>query len=279
MGAFPSLAGECALRGMNTGGDSEIEGKGGNRMNRSYAVLVLALPLATGCVTVADFRKVQRDVIDLKRNAAQGGGGGTSSERLADLGVRIDALEQENELLNGRLEVAEHRASEALREARAARQEGAAGAVGSGVTTQGEGAEPGSEGSADGDASLGEELAAYKAARSLWSNSDWGACVDRLGEFLQTYPSSVYADDAAYWRADCYFQQGDYKKAILRFDDVVARYPNGNKAADALYREGEALLRLGPAYNTAARKAFERVLTEYPDSDRAAEAKQQLELL
>ena len=124
-----------------------------------------------------------------------------------------------------------------------------------------------------------EELASYKAARSKWSHSDWEACVDRLGEFLQTYPSSVYADDAAYWRADCYFQQGNYKKAILRFDDVVARYPNGNKAADALYREGEALLRLGPAYNTAARKAFERVLAEYPDSDRAAEASQQLELL
>ena len=96
---------------------------------------------------------------------------------------------------------------------------------------------------------------------------------------MQTYPSSVYADDAAYWRADCYFQQGNYKKAILRFDDVVARYPNGNKAADALYREGEALLRLGPAYTTAARKAFERVIAEYPDSDRAAEAKQQLKLL
>jgi TolA-binding protein len=65
----------------------------------------------------------------------------------------------------------------------------------------------------------------------------------------------------------------------LRFDDVVARYPAGNKAPDAIYREGEALLRLGPGYNTAARKAFERVLAEYPESDRAAEAKQQLELL
>ena len=40
-----------------------------------------------------------------------------------------------------------------------------------------------------------------------------------------------------------------------------------------------ALLRLGPAYNTAARKAFERVLDEYPDSDRAAEAGQRLKLL
>ena len=247
-------------------------------MKRGYAALVLGLPLLTGCVTVADFRKVERDVVDLKRNA-QRGGGGAPRERLAELAARIDALEQETELLRGRLEVTEHRVGEALHEARAARQEGATEALELAGTGPGKAAGTGSEGAGGGNTALSEELASYKAARSTWSSSDWVACVDRLGEFLQTYPSSVYADDAAYWRADCYFQQGNYKKAILRFDDVVARYPNGNKAADALYREGEALLRLGSAYNTAARKAFERVLAEYPDSDRAAEASQQLKLL
>jgi tol-pal system protein YbgF len=247
-------------------------------MKRGYAALVLALPLVTGCVTVADFRKVQRDVVDLKRDAERSGGA-APRERMAELAARVDALEQETELLSGRLEVAGHRVGEALREARAARQEGATEAVESGAAAPGDGTAPASEGVAGGNAMPSEELAAYKTARSSWSRSEWDACVDRLGEFLQTYPSSVYADDAAYWRADCYFQQGNYKKAILRFDDVVARYPNGNKAADALYREGEALLRLGSAYNTAARKAFERVVAEYPDSERADEASQQLKLL
>jgi tol-pal system protein YbgF len=247
-------------------------------MKWEYAALVLALPLVTGCVTVAEFRKVQREVVDLKRDSERTGGG-APRERLAEIAARIDALEQESELLRGQLEVTEHRVAEALREARAARQEGAAGAVESGDMAPGDVEMPASEGGMGGNAAPSEELAAYKTARSSWSRSEWEPCVDQLGEFLQTYPSSVYADDAAYWRADCYFQQGNFKKAILRFDDVVARYPNGNKAADALYREGEALLRLGSAYNTAARKAFERVLAEYPDSDRAAEASQQLKLL
>jgi tol-pal system protein YbgF len=201
---------------------------------------------------------------------------------MAELADRLDALEQEVEMLSGRLEVAEHRSGQAVQEARAARQTAAAQAVDG---AQGMAASPplaaqaGPDGSSGQNVALSEELGAYKAARSKWSSSDWEACVDRLGEFLQTYPSSAYADDAAYWRADCYFHQGDYKKAILRFDDVVSRYPTGNKAADALYREGESLVRLGPGYNTAARKAFQRVLAEYPDSDRAIEAKQQLELL
>jgi tol-pal system protein YbgF len=269
----------------------------------SAALLAAAVLLQAGCVTVADFRKLQRDVMDLKRGGGSSGAGG-SAQRLADLSSRLDALEQENEMLLGRLEVAEHRAGEALREARAARQAGASGAAGETVElgaagtavnagvagAAGAGRAAGSASADDPDAlanaaaaegnpKVSEELAAYKTARSAWSGGDWNGCVDRLGEFLQTYPSSVYADDAAYWRADCYFQQGNYKKAILRFDDVVARYPNGNKAADALYREGEALLKLGPAYHTAARKAFERVLSEYPDSERAAEASKQLSLL
>ena len=52
-----------------------------------------------------------------------------------------------------------------------------------------------------------------------------------------------------------------------------------DKAPDALYRQGEALLRLGPKYGSAAETAFERLINEYPDSPRVAEAKRQLELL
>ena len=126
---------------------------------------------------------------------------------------------------------------------------------------------------------VSEEVAAYRGGYADWRSGEWATCIDRFRDFLQTYPSSAYADDAAYWLADCYFKQGDYKTAILRFDDVVTTYPKGNKAAEALYRQGEALLRLGPGFGKAASKAFERVVNEYPQSGRATEAKRQLELL
>ncbi len=123
------------------------------------------------------------------------------------------------------------------------------------------------------------ELQAYRNAYAAWRSGDAPTCIDRFREFLQTYPASGYADDAAYWMADCYFKSGDYKTAVLRFDDVVTKYPSGEKAADALYRQGESLLKLGPGYGKAAGKAFERVLKEYPNSARAPEAKKQLDLL
>ena len=247
------------------------------RRRRWLAALAsaLALPLATGCVTVAEFRKLEREVTDMKR------GGGPTEEsrrlRVADLSTQVDSLEAEVRNLGGRLDVSEHRVAEALREAQAARAEvaalGSSGPVADGTDHVGGSPE-------EGDVSAGaDEIAAYRAAHDAWRSEDSETCVDRFSDFLQTYPASAYADDSAYWLADCYFKEGDYKTAVLRFDDVVSRYPTGNKAADALYRQGEALLRMGPGYGKAAGKAFERVVREYPDSGRAAAANKQLDLL
>lgn len=244
------------------------------RMARSAGALALLLPLA-GCVTVAEHRKLERRVIDMQR----GSGDSTTGPReyVADLQTRLDALEESLRRIEGRIEVTEHQAREALAEARAAR----GAAAGLPVPEGDEPASPGdaATGGEPRDGASADEVAAYRAAYAEWRSGNAPACVDRFRNFLQTYPSSAYADDSAYWLADCYFKQGDYKTAILRFDDVVSRYPTGNKAADALYRQGEALLRLGPGYGKAAGKAFERVIREYPDSGRATEAKRQLDLL
>jgi tol-pal system protein YbgF len=232
---------------------------------------VLALALLAGCVTPAEHEKLRRRVIDMER----GGAAGESRERVAELAAHVATLEQQNAELRGRLEVVEHRLEQALADSRAARAEVAKIAAGGDMppveapTPE----TPAEEGVAP------DELAAYRNAYGAWRADEPAACIDRFKNFLQNYPSSPYADDATYWMADCFFKQGDFKTAVLRFDDVVNRYPTGNKAADALYRQGEALLRMGPGFGSAAGKAFERVLSEYPDSARAAEAKRQLDLL
>jgi len=233
----------------------------------------------TGCVTVAEFRKLERDVRDLVT-----GGGGVSPEsgraggtRLADLAARLDGLEREMEAQRGRLEVVEHKSQEALQEARAARRAASSSSLPAGATIQTPTGGPG-DGELASDVGA-DELEAYRNARTAWSEGQAETCIDRFRNFLQTYPSSTFAENASYWMADCYFMRGDYKTAILRFDDVVKDYPKGERAPDALYRQGEALLKLGPRYGKAAGKAFERVVDEYPRSARGVEARKQLELL
>ncbi len=247
---------------------------------RTPAVWVVLLVPLLGCVSVSDYRKLEREVVKLKRARESGAGQG---EHLADLVSRVDSLSEELSALRGNVEVAQHEASLALQEARAAR--GAAAAQGAPDGSVPPSAPPRvgqPEAKLDVPVEAGStpaEVEAYRSAYSAWRSGDTENCIGRFREFLQTYGASAYADDAAYWMADCYFKQGDYKTAILRFDDVVSRYSGSGKAADALYRQGEALLRLGPGYNKAASKAFERILAEYPKSPRGAEAKRQLDLL
>jgi len=235
------------------------------------AALAAALLLA-GCVTPAEHWKLERRVSGLERGGVASGGEG---ERMADLGQQVVELREELHRLQGRFDEVEHEARTAAADARAARSEAARpGAVAAPAEPAPPAGEPPRE-----DGSAATEVTAYRDAYAAWRSGDPQVCIDRFHSFLQTYPSSGYADDAAYWMADCYFKHGDYKTAVLRFDDVVTRHPQSGKAPDALYRQGEALLKLGPGFSKAASKAFERVVKEYPSSARAAEARKQLDLL
>jgi len=259
------------------------------------AIAILAVA-STGCVSIAEYRKLERDVYAMKRS------NGTGGASVADLRTQLDAIDARLAKLEGRVDETEHDARRALD---AAQHSGAVAPSaeappppppGEAEVTPptGESTPPPPAASApppsapsqanadDGAPEKGasvQEVSAYREAHASYRNGEYDACIDRFRRFLQTYPTSPYADDAAYWMAECHFKKGDYKSAVLRFDDVVARYPDGDKSADALYRQGEALLKLGPNYTKAATKAFERVIGEYPSSPRAAEAKKQLELL
>ena len=232
------------------------------RRGAATAAALVCAGLASACVSTAEFRKLEYDVNRLKGGARAGGG-----TQLADTAAELQALREQVASLEGRIEVVEHQAAQALEASRGSRG-------GGGATPR-----SGAEGGEDQFAGSPEEVQAYRDARAAWRAGDLEACIDRFRGFLQTYPASDHADDAAYWMADCHYREGDYKAAVLRFADVVQRYPAADKAPDALYRQGEALLRLGPKYGSAAETAFERLINEYPDSPRVAEARRQLELL
>ena len=232
----------------------------------------LILLFGSGCVTQGDFRKLEERVMEDTRRSQNRS---NPSKQIARLSAQMDALRQEQSKLIGRLDVAEKKADQALKEARTARSQLASRAA------EAASPEESAEEAFAPDAAdvSSEELVAYQKGLDAWRGDDHKLCIDRFRKFLQTYPASSHADDGAYWLADCHFKQGDYRVAVLRFNDVVRVYPAGNKAADALYRQGESLLKLGPGFHDAARTVFEQVLSDYPDSARAKEAQKQLSAL
>ncbi len=232
------------------------------------AALLLSCALPLGCATVAEQRKLEYELNKMRT----GSGLLEQGRRIADLSSELEAVRAELAELRGRTEVAEHTATEALNEARAARQSAA-------QTQTGATADVGAAAPAPTEGPASEELALYRDAYAAWRTNDHAACIDRFGRFLQSFASSKYADDAAFWLADCHYRQGDLKTAILRFDEVATRHPESDKAPEALFRQGEALLQMGPQYSKAAQKAFQRVIDNYPDNKRARDAKERLAII
>lgn len=258
-----------------------------------------------GCATQGDLLRVEEDVASLKRS---GRSGADPFARIAQLSSDIDVLRQEVRDLQGELELARKEAADALAEVhktRTAVAQGAmggasgaaaadytgSGGMGSGSMSSGsaaDGALGGGAGAAIGSGAPGagrsggspdQEVGTYQKALETWQSDNFKGCIDQFTGFLQVYPSSSYADDAAYWLADCTYSSKEYKRAVVRFNAVVNVYPDSPKAPDALYRQGESLLKLGPKFHEAARTVFKRVEKEYPNSPRAAEAKRQLDSL
>lgn len=275
-------------------------------LNRIGCASLLVL-VCSGCVTVQEFRELERAVVELERGGAVDRGdasyGGSSpaglpergsSARLAELAAEVAELQQEVARLKGDLEVARHTSEQALSESQATRR--AVSQAGSpSVSSSAQGREaPGSraddsygsgETAASGPvtgAALSSEVRDYEEAFRLYRASQYQRAIDRFRSFLQTHPSSDYADNALFWLGECHFKLGDYEQSVLAFDDVIKRFPEGNKLPDALYRQGIALLELGQRegqlanYQPAACQSFERVVNEYPESDRVREAQRQI---
>jgi len=71
-----------------------------------------------------------------------------------------------------------------------------------------------------------------------------------------------------------YFTRGSFGAAIRRFETILKDYPGSGYDDQALYYVGESLWQL--EQRAAARAAFERLISQFPDSEAAALAAQRI---
>lgn len=116
----------------------------------------------------------------------------------------------------------------------------------------------------------GQGFDALKAGR-------YGEAIETLKAFRVHYPEHPLADNAAYWLGQSYYVSREYALALEAFAAVGDRSADPGKAPDAWLKKGLCELELRRP--EAARASFEAVITRYPDSESARQAREQLDRL
>lgn len=96
-------------------------------------------------------------------------------------------------------------------------------------------------------------------------------------ELLRSYPQSEDAPEAMVYIAETYASERNQVAADSVYALVVARYPSSPRAATALYKRAISFRAAGRT--AQARAALERVVREFPRSDEATLAREQLRTL
>ncbi len=122
-----------------------------------------------------------------------------------------------------------------------------------------------------------DEQISYMAAYNFVEKKEFKKAELALQEFIQHYPQSGYTPNAEYWLGEVYLQQKNYSAAMAHFENVVNNFQSSNKHAASLYKLGISLAENGQTAD--AKMKYQSVIQQYPDSDTAKLAQEQLNKL
>jgi len=98
-----------------------------------------------------------------------------------------------------------------------------------------------------------------------------------LQKFVDQYPHHELAANAHYWLGETYYTEKIYDQAVLEFENVIKNYPGKEKVPAAMLKQGLAFKGLGDVKN--ARYVLNKLISTYPRSEEAAQAKKKLKEL
>lgn len=131
---------------------------------------------------------------------------------------------------------------------------------------------------ADSSGVVQTEAQAYRAAVDLiLKQRDTKAAVPKLEAFAAEFPDSKFKPNAHYWLGQIHYNNRTWTKAKEQFGILVSQYPDSNKIADATLKLGITEKNLGNT--SAARDLLAKVVSAYANSTSAKLAQEQLNLL
>jgi tol-pal system protein YbgF len=114
----------------------------------------------------------------------------------------------------------------------------------------------------------------YQTAYNDYLRGNFDLAILGFRQYLETFPTTDLADNAAYWIGESYYRQGKFGEAVRELDTVLNQYPSSDKTASALLRKGYAHVEMGEQAKGVVH--FQHVIRRFPGSDEANLARQQL---
>jgi tol-pal system protein YbgF len=109
------------------------------------------------------------------------------------------------------------------------------------------------------------------------SRGNYSLALMGFRDYLIKSPESELSDNAQYWVGECYYAQRDFHKAVEEFSKVEATYPKGDKVPAAKLKIAYSLLQLED--RAGARKELRDLVTRFPNSEEANQARAKLQSL
>ncbi|NOH95234.1 tol-pal system protein YbgF [Vibrio sp. 99-70-13A1] len=118
-----------------------------------------------------------------------------------------------------------------------------------------------------------EQTAYQNAVDMILKQRDYTGAIAAFQQFQKDFPDSTFTPNSHYWLGQLYFAKKQDKEAVKSFAAVVA-YSDSNKRADALVKLGDISARNNN--QEQAKKYYQQVVAEYPNSASAKVAKTHL---
>jgi len=81
-----------------------------------------------------------------------------------------------------------------------------------------------------------ESEMAYREAFRMLKAGQYDDSIVSFDNFLKTYPSSQYADNAQYWLGETYYVMRQFELAITHYKKLVSGYPESKKRSHAMLK-------------------------------------------
>jgi tol-pal system protein YbgF len=111
----------------------------------------------------------------------------------------------------------------------------------------------------------------YQAGLAKYQAGELDAAVVALYEIVANFPTDPAREHAQLLVGEIFMAQKDYRGAVAELESLIAAVPAGTRVPDALLKLGMAHRALGD--DGRARRAWERLVKEYPQSAAARQAR------